>query len=179
MDFSRRRWSCRTRCVQERRLFFYPGSSIGNFTPDEALRLPAPRCAASAATDGGLLIGIDLVKDQAVLDAAYDDALGVTAAFNLNVLRHVNRLLGSDFDIRAMAPCRLLQRAARAGSRCTSRPKARSRCAGRAAAAVSKPASASTPRTATSTARADAIGLLEHAGFAADARVDRSARGSR
>ena len=49
--------------------------------------------------DGGLLIGIDLPKDLAVLEAAYDDAAGVTAEFNRNVLRHVNRLIGSDFDV--------------------------------------------------------------------------------
>jgi dimethylhistidine N-methyltransferase len=83
----------------EKRLFFYPGSSIGNFTPDEArdfLRSVRAQCG----DDGGLLIGIDLAKDAATLNAAYDDALGVTAAFNLNVLRHANRLLGADFDIR-------------------------------------------------------------------------------
>jgi dimethylhistidine N-methyltransferase len=83
-----------------RRLFFYPGSSIGNFTPDEALGF-LQRVRAQCGDDGGLLIGIDLAKDGATLDAAYDDALGVTAAFNLNVLRHVNHLLGADFDIRA------------------------------------------------------------------------------
>lgn len=83
----------------ERRLFFYPGSSIGNFSPDEA-RDFLQRVHAQCGHDGGLLIGIDLAKDHAVLDAAYDDALGVTAAFNLNVLNHVNRLLGADFDIR-------------------------------------------------------------------------------
>ncbi|MCS7102082.1 MAG: L-histidine N(alpha)-methyltransferase, partial [Burkholderiaceae bacterium] len=49
---------------------------------------------------GALLIGVDLIKDEATLHAAYDDALGVTAAFNRNVLNHVNRLLGSDFDVR-------------------------------------------------------------------------------
>lgn len=84
----------------ERRLFFYPGSSLGNFTPPEA-RAFLRRLRSQCGPDGGLLIGIDLAKDKAVLDAAYDDALGVTAAFNLNVLRHVNALLGADFDIRA------------------------------------------------------------------------------
>ncbi len=83
----------------ERRLFFYPGSSIGNFTPDEAIGFLG-RVRAQCDADGGLLIGIDLVKDSATLDAAYDDALGVTAAFNLNMLRHVNGLLGADFDVR-------------------------------------------------------------------------------
>jgi dimethylhistidine N-methyltransferase len=79
-------------------LVFYPGSSIGNFTPEQALRLL--RQAREASAGGALLIGVDLVKDRAPLEAAYDDALGVTAAFNLNLLRHLNRLLGSDFDLR-------------------------------------------------------------------------------
>jgi len=83
----------------QRRLFFYPGSSIGNFAPDDALAF-LQRIRAACEEDGGLLIGVDLVKEKSVLDAAYDDALGVTAAFNLNLLRHVNRLLGSDFDVR-------------------------------------------------------------------------------
>lgn len=79
-------------------LVFYPGSSIGNFTPAEALRLLREAC--DLAQGGALLIGVDLVKPTAVLEAAYDDALGVTAAFNLNLLRHLNRLLGADFDVR-------------------------------------------------------------------------------
>ncbi|WP_020654274.1 L-histidine N(alpha)-methyltransferase [Massilia niastensis] len=98
MDFSTR-FELPPLVRAERRLFFYPGSSIGNFTPDEAhgfLR----RLRAQCGRDGGLLIGIDLAKDKAVLDAAYDDALGVTAAFDLNILRHVNELLDADFDIR-------------------------------------------------------------------------------
>jgi len=80
------------------RLVFYPGSSIGNFDPPHALQLLA-HMRALVDEDGGLLIGIDLPKDVAVLEAAYDDAAGVTAAFNRNVLTHVNRLVGSDFDI--------------------------------------------------------------------------------
>ncbi|QNA88649.1 L-histidine N(alpha)-methyltransferase [Massilia sp. Dwa41.01b] len=83
----------------ERRLFFYPGSSLGNFTPAEA-RAFLRRLRGQCGLDGALLIGIDLAKEKALLDAAYDDELGVTAAFNLNVLRHVNRLLGADFDVR-------------------------------------------------------------------------------
>jgi dimethylhistidine N-methyltransferase len=82
------------------RLFFYPGSSIGNFTPDEACAF-LRRLRGQCGIDGALLIGVDLVKDNAVLDAAYDDDLGVTAAFNLNMLRHVNRLIGADFDVLA------------------------------------------------------------------------------
>ena len=78
-------------------VFFYPGSSIGNFTPPRALELL--RAIRAHCGDGGrLLIGVDLVKDVRVLEAAYDDALGVTAAFNRNVLRVANRLLGADFD---------------------------------------------------------------------------------
>ena len=83
----------------ERRLFFYPGSSIGNFTPEDAQAF-LTRLRAQCGPDGGILIGVDLVKDKATLDAAYDDALGVTGAFNLNILRHVNRLVDADFDIR-------------------------------------------------------------------------------
>ncbi|MEO8119058.1 MAG: L-histidine N(alpha)-methyltransferase [Rhodoferax sp.] len=79
------------------RLVFYPGSSIGNFTPDEALVFL--RQARQAANGGAALIGVDLVKPVAVLEAAYDDALGVTAAFNRNLLRHINHLLGSDFEV--------------------------------------------------------------------------------
>ena len=85
--------------VEHRPVFFYPGSSIGNFTPDEALVFL--KRVREQADGGGLLIGIDLVKPAPVLEAAYDDALGVTAAFNLNLLRHLNRLIGADFDPRA------------------------------------------------------------------------------
>jgi dimethylhistidine N-methyltransferase len=79
-------------------VFFYPGSSIGNFEPDAALALL--RRIRAEATGGGLLIGVDLVKDARTLEAAYDDALGVTAAFNRNALRVLNRLLDSDFEPR-------------------------------------------------------------------------------
>lgn len=81
------------------RVFFYAGSSIGNFSQEQAL-LFLRRMRAACGRDGGLLIGVDLIKDKTILDAAYDDALGVTAAFNLNLLRHLNQLLGSDFDVR-------------------------------------------------------------------------------
>jgi len=82
----------------ERRQFFYPGSSIGNFTPREAVNF-LRHVRENAGADGGLLIGVDLVKDHGVLNAAYDDAIGVTAAFNLNMLRHLNHLAGADFDV--------------------------------------------------------------------------------
>ncbi len=84
--------------------FFYPGSSIGNFTPEEAIEFMRRIQAACETRPGsGLLIGVDTKKEKARLDAAYDDALGVTALFNRNVLNHVNRVLGSDFDPRAFA----------------------------------------------------------------------------
>lgn len=79
------------------RTLFYPGSSIGNFAPDAAL---AFLCQAHAAAQGGaLLIGVDLVKPVDILEPAYDDALGVTAAFNRNLLLHLNCLAGTDFDV--------------------------------------------------------------------------------
>jgi dimethylhistidine N-methyltransferase len=81
------------------RLYFYPGSSIGNFTPIEATAFLA-RIARACDSHGDLLISVDLVKAAHLLDAAYDDALGVTAAFNLNVLHHLNDLLEADFQIR-------------------------------------------------------------------------------
>ena len=83
--------------------FFYPGSSIGNFSPDEALAFLQRIHAHCAIAGSGLLIGVDAKKDRRVLEAAYDDSVGVTAAFNRNVLAHVNRLLNSDFDPAAFA----------------------------------------------------------------------------
>jgi dimethylhistidine N-methyltransferase len=80
-----------------RRVGFFPGSTIGNFTPSEALDFL--RSAARLLRGGGLLLGADLVKDPAVLHAAYNDAQGVTAAFNLNLLARANREIGSDFDL--------------------------------------------------------------------------------
>jgi dimethylhistidine N-methyltransferase len=75
-------------------VFFYPGSSIGNFEPPEATEfMRAMHRTMGPARRGGLLIGIDAKKDKRVLEAAYDDREGVTAAFNLNVLEHLNRLL--------------------------------------------------------------------------------------
>lgn len=80
--------------------FFYPGSSIGNFSPAEAVAfLASVRRHCVARPGSGLLIGVDGKKAKAVLDAAYDDALGVTAAFNRNVLLHLNRRFGFDFRL--------------------------------------------------------------------------------
>ncbi len=80
-----------------RRLVYYPGSSIGNFPPEAASALLA-RFRKLAGGDGQLLIGFDLKKDPQRLHAAYNDAAGVTAAFNLNLLSRLNRELGADLD---------------------------------------------------------------------------------
>jgi dimethylhistidine N-methyltransferase len=85
-----------------RRAVYFPGSTIGNFDPPEADVL-LRRIARLVGPGGGLLLGIDLRKDPAVLEAAYDDAAGVTAAFNKNLLARINRELGADFDPDAFA----------------------------------------------------------------------------
>lgn len=82
----------------DRNLVFFPGSTIGNFTPPEARRFLA-RLAQVAGPGGGILIGADLRKDPALLEAAYDDAQGVTAAFDRNLLVRINRELGADFPL--------------------------------------------------------------------------------
>jgi dimethylhistidine N-methyltransferase len=79
-----------------RRVGFFPGSSIGNFTPAEATRFLA-QCRGMVGPGGGMVVGVDLKKDTARLDAAYNDAAGVTAAFTLNLLERINRELGGDF----------------------------------------------------------------------------------
>ena len=107
MDFSNRfalgaevaDWLADGPAAQAPRVVFYPGSSIGNFNPAEALALlkQAHAVCRTGGAGGGLLIGVDRVKPTAVLEPAYDDALGVTAAFNRNLLLNVNRVLGADF----------------------------------------------------------------------------------
>ena len=82
------------------RVFFYPGSSLGNFASADALRFLQQIANPAQGNGSGLLLGIDLVKDTAVLQAAYDDAPGVTAAFNKNVLLNINAQLGTDFNSR-------------------------------------------------------------------------------
>jgi dimethylhistidine N-methyltransferase len=81
-----------------RRVIYFPGSTIGNFTVPEALEfLGYARVLAGAG--GAMLVGVDLKKDRALLDAAYNDAQGVTAEFNLNLLQRINRELGANFDL--------------------------------------------------------------------------------
>ena len=81
-----------------RRVAFFPGSTIGNFEPEDAERF-LRRIARLVGRGGGLVIGVDLKKDRATLERAYDDGAGVTAAFNLNILEHINGALDGDFDL--------------------------------------------------------------------------------
>jgi L-histidine N-alpha-methyltransferase len=82
-----------------RRVVYFPGSTIGNLTPAEAHAfLRATR--RQVGPGGAMLVGVDLKKDVALLHAAYNDAKGVTAAFNLNLLARINRELGGDFALR-------------------------------------------------------------------------------
>jgi L-histidine N-alpha-methyltransferase len=83
-----------------RKVVYFPGSTIGNFEPTQARQLLESMCTM-VGRQGAILIGIDLKKDVATLERAYNDAAGITAQFNLNVLRHLNRELGSDFFLSA------------------------------------------------------------------------------
>jgi dimethylhistidine N-methyltransferase len=84
-----------------KRIGFFPGSTIGNFTPEDALAFLQQ--AAHVLQGGALLLGADLVKDPQLLHAAYNDAQGVTAAFNLNLLARANRELGARFEVDQFA----------------------------------------------------------------------------
>jgi dimethylhistidine N-methyltransferase len=90
------------RRAEGRVLLLFLGSNIGNYMPDDARAL-LRRMRAALRTGDGLLLGVDLQKDRRVVEAAYNDALGVTAAFNLNVLLRINRELDADFDLRQFA----------------------------------------------------------------------------
>jgi dimethylhistidine N-methyltransferase len=79
---------------------YFPGSTIGNFTVEEA-RAFLRKAVEVAGPKGAMLIGVDLKKDTALLHAAYNDSQGVTAEFNLNVLRRINRELHGNFDLAA------------------------------------------------------------------------------
>ena len=82
--------------MPKRNIVFFPGSTIGNFSPEAALEL-LKVMYQEAGADGGLLIGVDLQKDRETLERAYNDEQGVTAAFNLNMLEHLNREYGANF----------------------------------------------------------------------------------
>ena len=84
--------------MPERNLIFFPGSTIGNFSPAQALKL-LKVMRLEARDNGALLIGADLPKDSAILHAAYNDSQGVTAEFNLNVLRRLNTEFGGNFNL--------------------------------------------------------------------------------
>jgi dimethylhistidine N-methyltransferase len=81
-----------------RKVVFFPGSTVGNFTPAEALQF-LKQAHRVVGAGGALLIGVDLKKDKATLEAAYADAQGVTARFNLNLLERINRELNGDFQL--------------------------------------------------------------------------------
>ena len=81
-----------------RNIVYFPGSTIGNFTHDDALALLRVM-HQEAGANGALLIGVDLQKDPAIIERAYNDSAGVTAEFNLNILRHLNRDYSSNFDL--------------------------------------------------------------------------------
>jgi dimethylhistidine N-methyltransferase len=87
-----------------RKIFFFPGSSIGNYDPEKADQFFA-NIAHECHGNGGLLIGVDLVKDLETLHLAYNDPLGVTSSFNLNILLNVNRISGSNFNLRDWEHC--------------------------------------------------------------------------
>jgi dimethylhistidine N-methyltransferase len=78
---------------------YFPGSTIGNLTPQEA-QVFMRMTRGQVGPRGAMLVGVDLKKDATVLHAAYNDSRGVTAAFNLNLLARINRELGGDFDLR-------------------------------------------------------------------------------
>jgi dimethylhistidine N-methyltransferase len=87
------------RRVSTRSVVYFPGSTIGNFKPDDARKF-LRRLVDLCAPNGGLLIGVDLQKDKQVIEQAYNDSAGVTADFNLNLLARANRELGADFDLK-------------------------------------------------------------------------------
>jgi dimethylhistidine N-methyltransferase len=85
-----------------RKAVFFPGSTIGNFGPEDAVRL-MKGVARQVGRRGGFLVGVDLYKPKEILEPAYDDAAGVTAAFNKNLLVRINRELGANFDLDQFA----------------------------------------------------------------------------
>lgn len=89
-------------CKADRLVAFFPGSSIGNFEPDDAVEL-LKDVAAMVGKGNKLLIGVDLKKDNAILDAAYNDARGITADFNLNLLQRLQQELDADMDVESFS----------------------------------------------------------------------------
>jgi len=99
-DFTRQFALPNPTIMPKRNIVYFPGSTIGNFTHDAALEL-LKVMHHEAGTGGALLIGVDLQKDPAIIERAYNDSAGVTAKFNVNMLRHLNREFESDFDLDA------------------------------------------------------------------------------
>ncbi len=87
---------------QARKIVFFPGSSLGNFSPDAATKLMRS-IRSLIGPEGGALIGVDMHKPAHILNAAYNDSAGITREFNLNILRHLNHALGADFHLDAFA----------------------------------------------------------------------------
>ena len=94
--------------IPQRTVAYFPGSTIGNFDPAQALEF-LKSVRATCGSGSGLLIGVDLKKDPVRLHAAYNDRAGITAAFNLNILRRINRDMGADFDVDAFTHYAFLQ----------------------------------------------------------------------
>jgi len=84
--------------TDKQKIAFFPGSSIGNFEPEDAIDFMS-HVVDAVGQGGGMLIGVDMKKEKAILDAAYNDAAGVTAAFNLNLLQRINQELEADFRL--------------------------------------------------------------------------------
>jgi dimethylhistidine N-methyltransferase len=97
-DFTERLWAPTPRRTPRRRVVYFPGSTLGNFRHGAARRI-LRRIASLCGPGGALLLGVDLEKDPATIEAAYNDAAGVTAQFNLNLLRRINRELDADFEL--------------------------------------------------------------------------------
>lgn len=97
-DFSQPFELPRPECAIDRVAIYFPGSTIGNFEPGAAIRL-LKQLRLLAGEDSALLIGVDLRKDHRTLEAAYNDQAGVTAEFNLNILRRINQEMEADFDL--------------------------------------------------------------------------------
>ena len=138
--------------ISGRKLVLYIGSSIGNFEPPQAIRM-LRRIRQTLRSGDALLLGADFAKSPKILVPAYDDAQGVTAAFNKNILARLNRELDADFDLDAFRHVALWNRRCSrmeiylesTAEQTAFHPGARSR------REASRPASAFTPKTATST----------------------------
>jgi dimethylhistidine N-methyltransferase len=101
-DYHAQLESALTLPADARRIVFFPGSTIGNFEPEDACQF-LRRVRALVGDDGGIVIGVDLQKPIDVLNLAYNDQQGYTAAFNLNLLARLNRELGADFELSGFA----------------------------------------------------------------------------